>query len=269
MNVILGFVVIALLGFIGSRLTLFRSQFSIGMQFITLSGTEFLFVGFLLGPWGTNLITETALRQLAPVFSLGLGWIGLIIGLQFDRAIVKRISAHIWKIGLTISSITFLVTFLFFYLTLDWLFSFFPILSKGNFDSIYLNPIAKIGACVILGWVASESTNSALALLKQTGKARGEAAKLLQYLSDIRNPIAILAMGIWYCFFHVSRFIGASTTTQDSIDAAKEVFLSSSQRFSLELISYNGNDLASNSPSLWSDLGLDASLSNQQTIATQ
>ncbi len=204
MNFIFGFVIVLLIGFISSRLTLFRSEFSLGFRYIMFAGTEYLFIGLILGPHGTDVLTQEALNQLTPILSLGLGWIGLLIGLQFDRQIIQRISPHIWKIGITISLITFLFVGISLYLIrYFFLFSIPGPLNEDNALFVYPQ-LAKVSFCFILGWAATSSTYSSLALLKRSADARGEATKMLQLLTDIRTPFALLGMGFWYCLFHVS-----------------------------------------------------------------
>ncbi len=213
MNVILGFVVILLLSFAASRLTLFRSGFSIGLQYVVLAGTEFLFVGLILGPRVTNLLTDAALQQLTPVLGLGLGWIGLLIGIQFDWRIVRRIPRHVWLIGFSISSIAFSVVSLSLIVSLD------PV-GRIVFPSNHAmfakqTPIAKIGFCVMLGLVATLSTHTALALIKHTANARGTAIRLLRILADIRTPIAVIGLGFFSSLLYT--FLPFSSLPPDSI----------------------------------------------------
>ncbi|RJP28267.1 MAG: hypothetical protein C4527_12205 [Candidatus Omnitrophota bacterium] len=221
MNTVLGFVITLLIGFVGSRLTLFRSDLSLGMQNVMLAGTEFLFVGMILGPHVSNVLTETALKQLAPILSLALGWIGLLVGLQFERQIIRRIPASAWKIGLTISLIVFFCVFLTLYIA-RYFFLHAVAGSLNEDESLFVYPqLGKISFCFILGWAATSSTYTALALIKRSANARGEAIKTLQLLTDIRTPTAIIGMGIWYCLFHVSnvanihRFPPAGIITTD------------------------------------------------------
>ncbi len=204
MNIVLGFVVILLLSFAMSRLALRQSNLSLGAQSFFLSGTGFLLIGLVLGPHVTNVLTSTALFQLSPVLSLGLGWIGLLVGLQFDRKVVFRIPARIWKLGVTISLITFLSVFMALSLWLPLLFRWSGI---GGFET---DPLRRdfffltFRLSFLLGWTATVSTASALAVLKREAEARGSRIRLLQLLTEVRAPLAIGVMGLWYCFNHLS-----------------------------------------------------------------
>ncbi len=238
MNVVLGFVLILLMGFIGSRLTLFRGELSLGLQYILFAGTEFLFVGLILGPYVTNVLSEATLQQLAPILSLGLGWIGLLIGLQFDLKTLRSIHRSIFIVAFVISLVCFVLVFSGLYLIRDLFLSSVPGPLRAD-ESLFIYPeLGKFSFCFILGWVATESTYSALALIKRSTDARGETTKMLQLLSDIRTPIAFIAMGIWYCVFHVSNVANV-------------------RRWSpAKIISLQSDSVADETAPLWSDLNL-------------
>ncbi|MEW6234688.1 MAG: hypothetical protein AB1656_04815 [Candidatus Omnitrophota bacterium] len=204
MNAIAGFVLILLLGFAGSRLALFRGRFSLGLQSIFLAGTEFLFIGVILGPYAANVLTESALQRLAPILSLGLGWIGLLIGLQFDRRVVRRIPAAIWWTGAAISLVCFSTVFLALWSARGLLLRMLPLSFADDLSWSRFGTLAETSFCVLLAAASTESTYTALALAKRRTDARGETIKLLQLLTDIRAPLAIIGMGAWYCLYHIS-----------------------------------------------------------------
>jgi len=77
---------LVLVSLLGARFG-FRSQrASLGFRLFVSSGSHFVLIGFLLGPHVAGLITATVTDSLAPFVALGLGWIGLLFGLQFDRS---------------------------------------------------------------------------------------------------------------------------------------------------------------------------------------
>ncbi len=204
MNVVIGFVLIVLLGYAGSRLALFQNRFSLGLQYVFLAGTEFLFIGLMLGPGATRFLTEQTLYQLSPILSLCLGWIGLIVGLQFDRKILAPISLRTWQMALTVSGVTFFLVFGSIYALLPMCYY-----AVGDLGLIGLNEItqdqnALIGASCLLGAVATVSTYAALALIQRDAPLRSRTSKLLQLLTDLRAPMAVAGMGLWYAVFHAS-----------------------------------------------------------------
>ncbi|MDF1555654.1 MAG: hypothetical protein P1P84_21455 [Deferrisomatales bacterium] len=52
-------------------------------RFFFLTGEEFLLLGLLLGPQATGLIDQGTLNGLEPFVGLGLGYVGLVFGMQF------------------------------------------------------------------------------------------------------------------------------------------------------------------------------------------
>ncbi len=221
MNVVLGFVILLLIGFSASRLTLFRERFSLGTQYLFLAGTEFLIIGLLAGPSVSNVLNHDALRQLSPVISLCLGWIGLLIGLQFDKKVIARIPLKVWMVGAIISIITFVVCYGFILISTPWFLHLFGIGFISNGIASQGRRVGISDLAFLLGCIAAVSTYSALALLKRDLDAKGDITKLLQLLTEIRSPIAVLAMGIWYCFNHptsigyVGILSGASSSVSD------------------------------------------------------
>ncbi|MFB3789456.1 MAG: hypothetical protein ACE15F_24115 [bacterium] len=204
MNVVLGFVVILLISYASSRLALFRGKLSLGAQSFFGAGAEFLLLGFILGPAVTQVLTGKVLVQLSPVLSLGLGWIGLLVGLQFDRRVVVRIPAAVWKLGAAVSVITFLLAYTALELSLPFLFRWTGIWTLA--DEFPRSGIDFLAAHIsfLLAWTATVSTSSALALILRDVDARGGSTRLLQLLTEVRHPMAIGVMGLWYCFNHVS-----------------------------------------------------------------
>lgn len=57
-------------------------------------------VGALLGPFVSGLITPDAVLRATPLLSVGLGWIGLMVGLQARRDILAKLPAKVWRLTL-------------------------------------------------------------------------------------------------------------------------------------------------------------------------
>ncbi len=56
-------------------------------------------VGTLLGPAVGGLITTDAVFRATPLLSVGLGWIGLMVGLQARRDVLSKLPPVIWKLA--------------------------------------------------------------------------------------------------------------------------------------------------------------------------
>jgi len=80
---------LALLSLVGSRLGFGSRRASLGIRLFVSAGSHYVLLGLLLGPHGAGLVTRGVTDSLAPFIALGLGWIGLLFGLQFDRQTLK------------------------------------------------------------------------------------------------------------------------------------------------------------------------------------
>jgi hypothetical protein len=88
-KLVLAAVLLTVLAFFGSRvsviqLLLARIERIPGVRHLLLTGTEFVLVGLILGTHGIGVLDEPTLTGLAPGFGLGLAWIGLLFGIQWD-----------------------------------------------------------------------------------------------------------------------------------------------------------------------------------------
>jgi len=81
-----------LLSLIGAKLGFRSRRASLGFRLFVSSGSQFVLIGFLLGPRVAGLVTTSVTDSLAPFIALGLGWIGLLFGLQFDRNDLRTFS---------------------------------------------------------------------------------------------------------------------------------------------------------------------------------
>jgi len=84
MKLLLAIVLIALIALIGSRLTFFSRRLTMGLKNIIFTGTEYIFLGVVLGNYGLNLLDAETLKKLEPFLLFGLSWIGFLFGLQFE-----------------------------------------------------------------------------------------------------------------------------------------------------------------------------------------
>lgn len=104
MRLLLTVLALALLSLLGSRLGFRSRRASLGIRLFVSAGSHYVLLGFLLGPRGAGLVTEGVTQSLAPFIALGLGWIGLLFGLQFDRQTLRSFARreHAMVIGQSI-----------------------------------------------------------------------------------------------------------------------------------------------------------------------
>lgn len=90
MRLLLTVLALVLVSLLGARFGFRSERASLGFRLFVSTGSHFVLIGFLLGPHVGGLITESVTHSLAPFIALGLGWIGLLFGLQFDRSDLRN-----------------------------------------------------------------------------------------------------------------------------------------------------------------------------------
>ena len=99
--------------------------------------------GLLLGPFGTGAIAPDAVLSATPLLSVGLGWIGLMIGLQARRDILTRLPRVVWRLSLADFVASSLVTGALAWLAISSL--------RGSISETPLLAVALFAAAAI-GW---------------------------------------------------------------------------------------------------------------------
>ncbi|UCC73104.1 MAG: cation:proton antiporter [Gemmatimonadota bacterium] len=179
MNPILAVLLLALIGLIGAQLTFARRRVPLGPRISIAIGLPFLFVGFLLGPHLLEMLSLQTVGQLTPLLALGLGWIGVLFGLQLDRDHLRQFPPRYLALALLQAVVAFGIVFLIGYLITDAWFSL-------SLEVIVL--VAAATACV--------STPAAIALISNTYMARGRVTRLLFFVASLDAVVGIVALGL-------------------------------------------------------------------------
>ncbi|MBI4881833.1 MAG: cation:proton antiporter, partial [Planctomycetes bacterium] len=84
LQAVAGVLLLVAIALAGYRRTFTRIPLPSGARLLFLSGTEFILVGIALGAEFIGILDAETLRGLTPLYTLGLGFAGLIFGLQLD-----------------------------------------------------------------------------------------------------------------------------------------------------------------------------------------
>ena len=109
MKIFAALLIIIFLTFSGYHLSFRSFKLPLFARKFYLTGTEYIFLGLLLGPFFLNLLDEKTISSLEPLTALLLGWIGLLCGFQFEIMEIKRFSKTYLGAAITESVVTFLV----------------------------------------------------------------------------------------------------------------------------------------------------------------
>ncbi|MDP6778159.1 MAG: hypothetical protein QGI83_15495, partial [Candidatus Latescibacteria bacterium] len=186
MKLVLVAVLVAIIAFVGSRVSFVRVRLPLGVENLFLTGTEFLLVGVLLGSGVFNILDDATLAGLYPFLGLGLSWIGLLFGVQWEFRRLIRIPRESFGVAMVQALVTMAVVAIPSAVLFRWLFP-----GEGTM---------AIVAALTLGAAASDTAQSSLALVSRG--ARPEARplmRLLKNVSDMDGLVGVVAFGFAVC----------------------------------------------------------------------
>ncbi|HUH13233.1 MAG TPA: cation:proton antiporter [Longimicrobiales bacterium] len=190
MTPLVGVLVLILLGLAGARIS-FGAGGPLVRRLPLSAGMHLLFLGFILGTHVLGLLTREVIDQLYPFLALGLGWIGLLFGLQLDRRHLREFPrAFLW-----LALAQALVTFGVFWGLGEVAMALLPGVPRQ----------ARIGLLAAAA-TACVSTPVAIALVADTYRVRGRLAQLLFFVASLDAIVGILALQATYAFHHPHTF---------------------------------------------------------------
>jgi hypothetical protein len=185
---LVGVLILILLGLLGARFAFDPARTPLGPRLLLATGTHFLALGLLLGP-GLGLLTLDVIGQLEPLMALGLGWIGLLFGLQLDRDQLAEFPASYLVFTILQGVLTFA------------LFAGVAILTlrvTGDL-STGVHPAILAAAAT-----AAVSTPAGIALIAGTLPYQAKVTRLLIYIASLDAVIGIVALQVTYAVYHPS-----------------------------------------------------------------
>jgi hypothetical protein len=195
LKVTVGVALLVAIALVGYRRTFVALRLPSGARLAFLTGTEFILVGVALGDELIGLLDEQTVRSLTPLFSLGLGLIGLIFGIQLELDKLLRFPARYLPVAVIQAAFTMLVVSWPCYLVLGELFG-------GDGRSILL-------ASLVLGATAACTAQTALAMIGMEFKLRGAPVmNLLRYISSVDAVVGLVALGVAMCLMHTRPVVG-------------------------------------------------------------
>lgn len=176
-----------LLALLGARFSFSTERIPAGPRLLFRTGTHFLFVGVLLGPAVLGLLSTEALVQLYPLLGLGLGWVGLLFGLQLDRETLRQFprSFHLLAIGQAV--ITFLI-----FSAIAWI---------GAEGAGVISP--EVTALILAAAAtAAVSSPAGIALISTNFLVRGQLRQCLFFVASLDAVVGLFALQVTYGWLH-------------------------------------------------------------------
>lgn len=188
MSPLVGVLILVLLGLLGSRIAFDPARTPLGPRLVFATGTHFLLLGFLLGPI-LGLLTLDVIEQLEPFLALGLGWVGLLFGMQLDRHQLSQFPPAFFLFAMAQALATLLL--------------FGAVAYLGFRLTDRLEPGVE-AAVLAAAATAAVSTPASVALISRTFQVQGKLTRLLFYVASLDALVGIVALQITYAVFHPS-----------------------------------------------------------------
>lgn len=185
MSPLVGVLILVLLGLLGSRIAFDPARAPLGPALLITTGTHFLFLGLLLGPV-LGLLTPAVIQQLQPFMALGLGWIGLLFGLQLDRQHIGQFPLSYLLFTLLQAAVTF---------ALFWAVGWFGFEIAGR-----AGPGVDV-AILTAAATAAVSTPAGVAIVTRNFTVEAKLAQLLFYVASLDALVGILALQLTYAVY--------------------------------------------------------------------
>ncbi len=189
MKIIFALLIIIFLAFSGYHLTFrgYKLKLPLFARQFYLTGTEFLFLGLLLGPQFLNLIDEDTRKGLAPLSALVLGWIGMLYGYQFELRKLQKYPLEYMAAANIKGFLTLCFVFIGAYFIQPFLF-------------LATEPIG-ITFLLIFAASAAGSTQTGLLLMAPGAiSERRKTIRMLRYISSVDGLIALFVFGLAFAF---------------------------------------------------------------------
>ena len=187
MDPLLATFILILLALLGARFSFSTANVPAGPRLLFCTGTHFIFVGFVLGPSAMGFVTADALEHLFPFMALGLGWVGLLFGLQFERDTLRAfpVRLHVFSAGQALLTFGVLCAL---GIGALWTFGF------AGRTEVLLVLLAAATACI--------SAPAGIAIISSNFLVRGPVREMLLFVASMDALIGITVLQIVYSNYH-------------------------------------------------------------------
>lgn len=187
MKALLAVLILVLAGLLGARFGFREERGPLGLRLLLATGTHFLVLGYLLGPQALGLFTPELLDTLSPVIMLGLGWIGLLFGLQFEVPALRgfRADEHVATFGQAVVA--------------------FAVLAGAGLAALELLGVTDpLAVPLTLAGAATGaiSTPTGLGVVFGSIRASGPVSRLLSLAASLDAAVGLVALAGVLAWFH-------------------------------------------------------------------
>lgn len=187
MDPLVATLVLILLALLGARFSFSTERVPAGPRLLFRTGTHFLFLGLLLGPAALALLSEDAVTQLYPLLGLGLGWVGLLFGLQLDRETLRHfpLGFHIVAAGQAVLT-----------------FAIFVGIGLATARGAGLGGTGIDVVLLAAAATAAVSSPAGIAMVSNNFLVRGQVRQFLFFVASLDAVVGLVALQLTYGWLH-------------------------------------------------------------------
>ncbi len=156
-------------------------------RFLFTTGSEYMLLGVIVGPAALDLIDGESLRQLSPLMSLAIGWVGLLYGASLDPQRLLADRSGSMMVSIIASLGTFGMVF-----GVSWVALAHPWLGVGE---------DRLMGALVLGTAAMATAPVIIQLVQKRFDASGELTRTLIQSARLAEFLAIAAFGGLFAVF--------------------------------------------------------------------
>ena len=203
MSTFLAILIVSVLALLASSPLGFRLRRSRLTAALSSGGWLAIGVGVAIGPHGLGAVTPETIRRATPLVVLGLGWIGLMLGLQAQRAVLASLPRSLvraWVADVAVSLVVFG--------SIGWVGASVWVGGPGGAPGGAPVVMAALLACASLGWAMETRSLS-------TGDSVSQRhhALVIRGAGGLAGIAAVMVFGVVYAF------AGPETERQPAIAA--------------------------------------------------
>lgn len=182
MRTFLAILLVTVLALVASSATGFRMRRSRLTAALFGGGWVAIGVGAAIGPQGLGAVTLETIRSATPLVVMGLGWIGLMVGLQAQRNVLVALPGSVRRVAGVDAALSIVV-----FGVAGW-FGLRAWLGAGG-DPLWT--LTALLACASLGW-----TMETRSLVRTDEEASHERALIVRGSGGVASIFAVCAFGV-------------------------------------------------------------------------
>ncbi len=182
MKVIVGILLLVALAYLATSPQFLKMRRSTIVGVLVSGGWMGVIAGLAIGPGGLGILSADLVINTSPLLTVGLGWIGLMVGLQLRRDILKQLPPALLKLTTVDAAGSVLVFGGIAFLSLPLWFE--------HVSAVTMLPAVALLAAAAIGWTAETRT------LRLSSDPTSPQTLLLRGAASLASPIAILIFSI-------------------------------------------------------------------------